>query len=327
VRKRVRQISKEEVLNCLLENPQYVELLRRAVQIEEAHRGDKRWLGWSWDELPAHPATINKLIIKGLVYKSYDSAKFTHYKLVNLEATKWALRELETLQNQPATPVEEREAEIPPDMFDVVEGYDDLKEFILASLNADEPVHILLVGSPGTAKSLLLSEIERLEGARYIPMGTATKVGIRDILFEEMPRYLIVDDLDKLSDKRDIAALLEWMQFNRITIIKHGLRETRRGKGWVFASSNRLSGIYPELIDRFQVFHIKPYSPEEFHKVVTNYLCKRKGVPLELAEYIATKVGEYTVSVREAVRISRLAKTREEVDRKIEIVKKYRIPS
>jgi len=201
VRKRVRQISKEEVLNCLLENPQYVELLRRAVQIEEAHRGDKRWLGWSWDELPAHPATINKLIIKGLVYKSYDSAKFTHYKLVNLEATKWALRELETLQNQPATPVEEREAEIPPDMFDVVEGYDDLKEFILASLNADEPVHILLVGSPGTAKSLLLSEIERLEGARYIPMGTATKVGIRDILFEEMPRYLIVDDLDKLSDK------------------------------------------------------------------------------------------------------------------------------
>jgi len=31
--------------------------------------------------------------------------------------------------------------------------------------------------------------------------------------------------------------------------------------------------------------------------------------------------------VREAVRISRLAKTREEVDRKIEIVKKYRIPS
>ena len=315
-----------EIAEFLREHPKYVEVLKLAVEHEEGHANDEHYLGWDWSDVRAYPATINKLIVKGIVRKSYDSANFTNYKLVDLEATKKALSILESQRSKPVS-IEKEEQEIPPDLFDVVEGYDDLKEFMLASLNAEEPVHILLVGPPGTAKSLLLSEIERLEGARYVSMGTATKVGLRDIIFEETPRYIIIDDLDKLSDKRDIAALLEWMQFNRITVVMHGFRETRRGKGWVFASANRLKGIYPELIDRFQVFHIKPYKPEEFHRVVTNYLHKRKKVPIELAEYIATKVGEYTVSVREAVRIARIAKTKEMVDKFVEIAKKYRVPS
>ncbi len=315
-----------EIAEFLREHPKYVEVLKLAVEHEERHANDEHYLGWDWSDVRAYPATINKLIIKGIVRKSYNSANFTNYKLVDLEAAKKALSILESQRSKPVS-IEKEEQEIPPDIFDVVEGYDDLKEFILASLNAEEPVHILLVGPPGTAKSLLLSEIERLEGARYVSMGTATKVGLRDIIFEETPRYIIIDDLDKLSDKRDIAALLEWMQFNRITVVMHGFRETRRGKGWVFASANRLKGIYPELIDRFQVFHIKPYKPEEFHRVVTNYLHKRKKVPIELAEYIATKVGEYTVSVREAVRIARIAKTKEMVDKFVEIAKKYRVPS
>jgi len=320
------ELNEFQMAEFLKEHPKCVEVLKLAVEHEEKHANDEHYLGWDWSDVRAYPATINKLIIKGIVRKSYDSANFTNYKLVDLEATKKALNILESQRSKPVS-IEEAEQEIPPDIFDVVEGYDDLKEFILASLNAEEPVHILLVGPPGTAKSLLLSEIERLEGARYVSMGTATKVGLRDIIFEETPRYIIIDDLDKLSDKRDIAALLEWMQFNRITVVMHGFRETRRGKGWVFASANRLKGIYPELIDRFQVFHIKPYKPEEFHRVVTNYLHKRKKVPIELAEYIATKVGEYTVSVREAVRIARIAKTKEMVDKFVEIAKKYRVPS
>jgi hypothetical protein len=47
------------------------------------------------------------------------------------------------------------------------------------------------------------------------------------------------------------------------------------------------------------------------------------GIEPELASYVAEKVGEYTVSVREAVRIARLCKTKEDVDRVISIVKKY----
>jgi len=43
-----------------------------------------------------------------------------------------------------------------------------------------------------------------------------------------------------------------------------------------------------------------------------------------LARYIAEKVQEYSVSVREAIRISRVAKTRDEADKVIRIVKKYR---
>ena len=174
-----------------------------------------------------------------------------------------------------------------------------------------------------TAKSLFLMEIERL-GARFITAGTSTKVGIRDIIYDELPRILIIDEIDKIADPNDLSALLTWMESGRIIITKHGLKDERRGKGWVFAAANTLRKLAPELIDRFEVFHVKPYTKEQFIRVVTGYLTKRKEVPEDLARYIAEKVQEYSVSVREAIRISRVAKTKNEVDRAIEIIRKYR---
>jgi len=114
------------------------------------------------------------------------------------------------------------------------------------------------------------------------------------------------------------------MESGRIIITKHGLKDERRGKGWVFAACNRLKGLKSELIDRFEVFHIKPYTKEEFMRVVTGYLTKREGVSEALARYIAQRVMEYSVSVRKARDIARMAKTKEDVDELVEIVKKYR---
>ena len=142
--------------------------------------------------------------------------------------------------------------------------------------------------------------------------------------FDELPRILIIDELDKISDSRDLSALLTWMESGRIIITKHGLRDERRGKGWVFAACNRLKGLPPELLDRFQIFHIKPYEPDQYKRVVTNYLVKREGVKRELAKYIAERTAEYTNSVREAIRISRIAKTKSKVDKVIATIQKFR---
>ncbi|MGQ9720395.1 MAG: hypothetical protein ACUVXA_03640 [Candidatus Jordarchaeum sp.] len=51
---------------------------------------------------------------------------------------------------------------------------------------------------------------------------------------------------------------------------------------------------------------------------------KRKKVEKSLATYIAEKCCEYTTSVREAIRIARLSKTKKEVDKNIETIMKYR---
>lgn len=275
---------------------------------------------WSLLDIPIEWHIVKKLIFAGVVKKIGRR----DYILVDRESVKKALQEYEEYEKIQEEPVVETEVEIPSDLFDVIEGYDDLKEFIHMSLRAEEPVHVLLVGPPGTAKSLFLMELERLNGSRFITAGTATKVGIRDVIYEELPRYLIIDEIDKINDSKDLSAILTWAESGRIIIVKHGLREERKGKGWVFAACNRIDKLPPELIDRFQVFKIRPYTPEQFHRVVTNYLVKRMNKDPELASYIAEKVREYTVSVREAIRVAKLCNTKEEVDKVIKIIRKYR---
>ena len=317
-------------LESLLADPEVRETLKRIIKYEEKEeqkfKTDPIYQGldtkpyWSLMDIPAEWHIVKKLIFAGLVER--PSKKW--YILKDRGYVKKILEEYEEkIKRRRQKAVELEAQELPEDLFDVIEGYDELKEFIKMSLKAEEPVHVLLVGAPGTAKSLFLMEIERL-GARFITAGTSTKVGIRDIIYDELPRILIIDEIDKIADPKDLSSLLTWMETGRIVITKHGVRDERRGKGRVFAAANTLKRLPPELIDRFQVFHIKPYTKEQFIRVVTGYLTKRRGVPEDLARYIAEKVQEYSVSVREAIRISRIAKTKDEVDKVISIVRKYR---
>ena len=316
-------------LENLLSDPEIRETLKKIIEYEEKQeqkfKADPIYQGldmkpyWGLLDIPADWHIIRKLILVGVVER--PAKKW--YILKDRGSVKKALEEYERKMKERQQKAAEIAQELPEDLFDVIEGYDDLKEFIKMSLRADEPVHVLLVGPPGTAKSLFLMEIERL-GARFITAGTSTKVGIRDIIYDELPRILIIDEIDKIADPNDLSALLTWMESGRIIITKHGLKDERRGKGWVFAAANTFKKLAPELIDRFEVFHVKPYTKEQFIRVVTGYLTKRKGVPEDLARYIAEKVQEYSVSVREAIRISRVAKTKNEVDRAIEIIRKYR---
>jgi len=318
-------------LESLLGDPEIRETLKRIIRYEEKREQEFKsnpiYGGldtkpyWSLLDIPAEWHVVKKLMFAGVVER--PAKKW--YLLKDRKAVKQAIQEYEKQVEERQQKVEEATTELPEDLFDVIEGYDDIKEFIKMSLRAEEPVHVLLVGPPGTAKSLFLMEIERL-GGRFITAGTSTKVGIRDIIYDELPRILIIDELDKISDSKDLSALLTWMESGRIIITKHGLRDERRGKGWVFAACNRLKGLPSELIDRFEVFHVKPYTKEQFIRVVKGYLTKRKGVAEDLAEYIAEKVQEYSCSVREAIRISRLAKTRDEVDKVISIIRRYLNP-
>jgi len=287
---------------------------------EPIFQGLEPTIAWKMLEIPLEWKVLRRLLYADIVEKFGKK----YYRLKDRGTVKTLLQEYqEHLKAQEEKITKTLEQGLPDDLFDVVEGYDDLKTFFKLSLQADDSVHVLLVGTPGTAKSLFLMEIERL-GARFITGGTSTKVGIRDIIFDELPKILIIDEIDKISDSKDLSSILTWMESGRVIITKHGLKDERKGKGWVFAACNRTDRLPPELLDRFQVFHIKPYSKEQFIRVVTGYLTKRKGVEPDLAQYIAEKVQEYSTSVREAVRLALLAKTKGEVDKIIEIVKKYR---
>lgn len=313
----------------LIANPEIRESLERITkhedELEKKYKSDPIFKGmdskpyWEMYDVPVEWKVVRPLLLAGVVKKFGKK----YYTLKDRQAIRTALQEYgEYRKLREADVAQIVEQGIPNDMFDVIEGFEDLKEFFFLALAAEDPVNCFMVGGPGTAKTLFLMELERL-GGRFITAGTATKVGIRDIIYDELPRILIIDELDKISDSKDLSALLTWMESGRIIITKHELRDEKKGKGWVFAAANTVRNLPPELLDRFQVFHIKPYTREQFISTVKGYLTKRMSIDQSLAEYIAQQVQRYSVSVREAIRIARLAKTPLEVDRVIRIVTRY----
>jgi len=72
-------------------------------------------------------------------------------------------------------------------MFDQIIGYDGIKRTFARSLDSKEPVHILLVGPPGQAKTLFLKSILETFGEKktfFTVGGNASKSGLIDVLFD-----------------------------------------------------------------------------------------------------------------------------------------------
>jgi len=217
-------------------------------------------------------------------------------------------------------------AEIPGDLFDVVVGHDDLKTMFLLSLRAEKPVHILLVGPPATAKSVFLAELEHLPQSHYALGGTSSKAGIVDFILQHRPRYLLLDELDKMS-MNDYSALLSLMETGQVTRLKKRMTDAIRIKTWVFAAVNRDDRLPSELKSRFQSCYVRAYSEEEFKEVARNVLMKREQMNEDVAASIADRVANYSRDVRDAVRIARLYGGKEQdmsVDEIVQLAFSYR---
>jgi Holliday junction DNA helicase RuvB len=313
-----------------LKEPKLREIVERAL----SHVKKLKAEGKTWSDFELHDILADWWDVRRLVYDyqvfaiTYKSRSHTFYKLaVPIEEVERRLGEFKLVGGEGfELPEEEKVGDIPPDFWDVIEGYDDIRDVFLASLKAQNPVHILLVGPPGTAKSLMLTEIERLKGSVFLTAGTATKVGIRDVLIDKRPRYLIIDELDKISSPDDVSVLLTLMESGRVIVTKHREHSEVAMKTWVFAAANTTRHMAPELLDRFQKFYLRSYDDETLRRVIFKCLVKREGVKEDLAKYIAERVVNINGGVRDAIRLARLASTKEDVDKFVAVMKKYRQP-
>jgi len=293
--------------------PEYVEILKRAKEWEEKNK-DRGYPGFEWYDVKANPAMLRKLLFEGFLEITLKTNKHTYYKLTQKA---YEFLELEKAEK----PKKEVKINI-NELFRPIVGYDDVKELIKRSLQSDKPVHVLLVGLPGTAKTLFLLEIEKLPGAYRIIGSGATKVGLGEALLKAKPRYLIIDEIDKMK-REDLSILLSLMEEGRVKVDKHGVHIDEQLKCWVFASANYLHKLPQELISRFLVLNFKEYGEDEFIKVAKNVLVMREGVDEELAEYIAKKVVKFSKDVRDAVKLARLSKTKKDVDKWVGVMIKY----
>jgi Holliday junction DNA helicase RuvB len=281
--------------------------------------------GFEWYEVHGDARTLNSMVTRGILNILFKSNKSCSYETVDREAIKSALNDYRGLIEPP-----EEEEHIPPDLFDIVIGHDGKKELIIRSIGAPEPVHFLLFGVPASAKSLMLEELNRLPRSKFILGSNLSKAGLYDVLLNEKdkPRFLIVDELDKIDDQANLAALLSLMERGIITETKYKRHRQIKLKCWVFASANETRRIPSELMSRFLLLKFQPYSDAEFMDVSVNVLTKREGVNESLALYISQKVMEelFSRDVRDAVKVARLLKgdTRTEVDHIMGILKKQR---
>jgi Holliday junction DNA helicase RuvB len=233
------------------------------------------------------------------------SRQYTHYRLRDAAAVRQALT---MAVAGPVGTTASIDLELPADLFDVVEGLEGVKHKLRLALEADRPVHVLLVGPPASAKTVLLDEIARLEGSRYALGGTTTRSGLVSYLLGEPGcRRLVIDEQDKM-DGRDLSALLSVMETGRVTRLQHGRWEQERRLVWVFGGANRDAQFPRELLDRYLRLELEPYGEDEFRRVVAAVLERREQCDPELAREIAQLTATRTNSVRDAVRIARMAR-------------------
>jgi Holliday junction resolvasome RuvABC ATP-dependent DNA helicase subunit len=86
------------------------------------------------------------------------------------------------------------------DFFEYIIGYNDIKKFLRMSINTEEPIHILLIGPPASAKTMFIkSMMMNLNNSYFTDGGNSTKAGMLEYIFDNKPKYLLIDEIAKLQ--------------------------------------------------------------------------------------------------------------------------------
>ena len=99
-------------------------------------------------------------------------------------------------------------------LFGNIYGYNDVKRLFRMALESNHICPVLLTGPPASAKTLFLQSLMKLKDSHFIDCSNASKSGVVDYVFDKRPKYLLLDELDKLS-RKDQTFLLNLMETGR----------------------------------------------------------------------------------------------------------------
>jgi MoxR-like ATPase len=202
-------------------------------------------------------------------------------------------------------------------IFDKILCYEGIKRTFLRSLNSGEPVHILLIGPPGQAKTLFLKCILDTFGhkkAFFTVGGNASKSGMIDVLFDMRPKYLLIDEIEYLKPEYQ-TTLLSLMETGILTQTMHSKLRQIQLKTWVFATSNGTKKLSEPLLSRFRVMHLSDYEFSQFYEIAVKKLLD-EGLDKKAADEIAISVWEQlpNPNIRNCIQIGHLVKNEPDIE-------------
>jgi replication-associated recombination protein RarA len=153
-------------------------------------------------------------------------------------------------------------------------GYEDLKGIVSRALDAEDNYNLLFIRPPASAKTLfLLGILDMREDGVYFD-GSNTTSRILDVLEEERPKIICMDELDKMS-RQFQNQLLNFMESGRIKVDQQRKQYDFQIKGAkIFGTCNEINRLSKPLRSRFRKLFLPKYTEEQFLDVSEKVLPK-----------------------------------------------------
>ncbi len=210
-------------------------------------------------------------------------------------------------------------------LFENIIGHDNVKEILARSITRNLGIHWLLVGPPASARSMILMDIEdKVPGAIFVSGTRLNKEGLLELLRTQKPKFLLIDELDKCGPST-LNPLLTLCEHKRIVSTTKSDPFDIGLDTVILGTANYSDSLQSYFLSRFFVLHFPEYTEEEFLDICRVVLPKKERVGIRLAKYIGEKVWNDMENrdIRQAVRVAKLAKTKEDVDWTVEVLMKY----
>ena len=190
--------------------------------------------------------------------------------------------------------------------FDNVQGCDDIKDIVRRVLSLDENYNLLFCGPPASAKTLFLLGILACRKGAYFD-GSNTTNRIVDVLEEERPKVICIDELDKMSQFQN--QLLNFLESGRIKVDQQRKSYDFKIKGAkVFAACNEINRLSIPLQSNFRRLYLPSYTKEQFLNIAVKIRPKLKE---DISRIIGEEVWETSKDVRDVVSLSKLIRKSE----------------
>jgi MoxR-like ATPase len=208
-------------------------------------------------------------------------------------------------------------------VFREIVGHDDIKQIFVKAILSKRPVHLLIVGKPGSAKTMFLTEIIRHIKSSYFVVGSnTTKAGLVNELFERKPKFVLIDELEKMGTV-DQTSLLHLMETGIISETKINKTRQMELNSWVFATANSCQKIIPPLLSRFAILTMPEYTLEEFTEISVTRLATEdvdESITKDIAQRVWNELGSR--DIRDVIKVARPVRSIEEIPFVIKMLNK-----